>query len=185
MTPIFNFDASILLWLQNNVRHPILDPIMIFITHLGDKGLFWIVLTLLMLCFRKTRATGVMLLAALTLSFLIGHFAIKPLVARPRPFLVNTNVNLFLNAPADHSFPSGHSATSAACATVLLLREKKLGFIALAVALLIMFSRLYNYVHYPSDVLCGAILGVLCALLTVFVFKKTKLDAKLSARIKE
>ena len=184
MELIYSIDFAILDAIQQ-IRCAFLDYFFAFFSYLGNAGFIWIAAGLALLCFRKTRATGAMLLAALVLTFAIGHFAIKPLVARPRPFLVNTNVNLFLNAPSDHSFPSGHSSTAAACATVLLLRERKLGFIALAVAVLIMFSRLYNYVHYPSDVLCGAILGVLCALLTVFVFKKTKLDAKLSPKMKE
>lgn len=181
MELLYSIDFAILEAIQQ-IRCAFLDYFFAFFSYLGNAGFIWIATGLALLFFRKTRATGAILLAALTITFLIGHFGIKPLVARPRPFLVNTSVNLFIGAPSDHSFPSGHSSTAAACATVLLIREKKLGFIALAVAVLIMFSRLYNYVHYPSDVLCGAVLGILCALLTIFVFKKTKLDAKLSPK---
>lgn len=179
MEMITSIDFAILDAIQQ-IRCAFLDYVMAFFTYLGEAGVIWIVTGVVLLFFKKTRATGAMLLAALALSFVVGNFVIKPIVARPRPFLINTNVNLFLSAPSGYSFPSGHATTAAAPAMVLLLKQRKLGLIALPVALLIMFSRLYNYVHYPSDILCGIVLGVLSALLVVFIFRKTGLERKLS-----
>ena len=127
------------------------------------------------------------MLAAMALGYLIGDIGIKHLVARPRPFLVNTDVDLYINAPTSHSFPSGHSTASFAAVTSLfgMLKEKRwIAYSALGLAILIVFSRLYNYVHYPSDVLCGMILGIICGTIMILIFKKTKLDKRLSGELK-
>ena len=134
MTPIFNFDASILLWLQNNVRHPILDPVMIFITHLGDKGLFWIALTLLMLCFRKTRRAGVTSAISMTIGLIVVNVILKNWVARIRPYELIEELELIIERQHDFSFPSGHATNALACAWVMFrLLDKKAGIPALEI----------------------------------------------------
>lgn len=97
-----------------------------------------------------------------------------------RPSELNPDFGLNIAIPSGSSFPSGHSCSSLAAATVMLIKDKRFGIPALVLALLIVFSRLYNYVHYPSDVLCGMLLGVICAVVVVLVFKKTGLDNRLS-----
>lgn len=157
---------------------------MLVLSYSGEAGAVWIAVGIALLFFRKTRAAGVMLLISLLMGLLIGELGLKNIVCRPRPFLVNTAVKLNIHAPSGYSFPSGHSAAAFASATVLVLRGKRwMGISAVVLAVLISFSRLYNYVHYPSDVLCGALLGVSCALLVVFVFKKTRLDQRLSGNL--
>ena len=81
--------------------------------------------------------------------------------------------------PNSYSFPSGHSSSSFAAATALFIMNKKTGVCAYVLAFLIAFSRLYNYVHFPSDVICGIILGILSALLIYFIFKKLGLKDKI------
>ncbi len=174
---IVSIDFAILDALQQ-LRCAFLDWFFAFFSYIGEVGIIWIAAGVALLFFRKTRAAGVMVLTALALGFLIGDIGIKHLIQRPRPFLVNTDVNLFISAPSGFSFPSGHSTAAMAATTVLLCTHKKLGFIALPVAVLIMLSRLYNYVHYPTDVLCGAVLGIFSALVVVFVFRKTGLEKK-------
>lgn len=95
----------------------------------------------------------------------------KPFVARVRPCDVNTAVQLLVPRPDDFSFPSGHTGASFEGAAVLFLHKSKLRIPALIIAVLIGFSQLYLYVHYPSDALAGAVLGVLlgwvsCALIS-------------------
>ncbi len=123
------------------------------------------------------------MLVAMAIGFLVGEIGIKNLINRPRPFMVNidysarpselnSDFGLNIAIPSGSSFPSGHSCSSLAAATVMLIKDKRFGIPALVLALLIVFSRLYNYVHYPSDVLCGMLLGVICAVVVVLVFKK-------------
>ena len=184
---ITNIDFSILDFIQENIRNAFLDPVMAVLGYLGEAGAVWIILAIVLLFFRKTRPAGVCMLAAMALGYLIGDIGIKHLVARPRPFLVNTDVDLYINAPTSHSFPSGHSTASFAAVTSLfgMLKEKRwIAYSALGLAILIVFSRLYNYVHYPSDVLCGILLGVICGLVMALIFKKTKLDKRLSGDLK-
>ena len=121
------------------MRCAFLDAVMPFISKLGDGGAIWIALTLVLMLFRKTRRTGYMLALSLVLGLLIGNLTLKPLIARVRPYDANPDFVLLIDRLSDYSFPSGH---------------------ALVLALLIAFSRLYLYVHYPSDVLAGALLGV-------------------------
>ena len=145
-----------------NLRTPIGDVVVPLITRLGDAGIIWIILTVLLLIIPKTRKTGVIMLAALLVDVLLCNVFIKNLVARTRPFDVNTAVQLLVAKPRDYSFPSGHTAASFASVTALYLAgEKKLWKIALVLAVLIAFSRLYLYVHYPTDVLGGIITGAI------------------------
>lgn len=165
-------DYAILDFIQNNLKSAFLDPVMVFISSLGNYGILWIVLTLLLLCFRKTRHTGVLMAISLAITFVAGEVLIKNVVDRLRPFIENPEVALLIPEPASFSFPSGHTASSFAAAWILFLRSKKMGVPALILALLIAFSRLYLYVHYPSDVLAGLILGILVAQIVWVVYKR-------------
>ena len=145
-----------------NLRTPIGDVVVPLITRLGDAGIIWIILTVLLLIIPKTRKTGVIMMAALLADVLLCNVVIKNLVARTRPFDVNTAVQLLVAKPRDYSFPSGHTAASFASVTALYLAgEKKMWRAALVLAVLIALSRLYLYVHYPTDVLGGVLAGAI------------------------
>ena len=133
------------------------------ISSLADKGIIWIAAGVVMLFFKKTKSTGICVLVALLLDFLIVNICIKPLVARMRPFDINQSVKLILDAPKDFSFPSGHSAASFAGAMSIYFSDKRWGRACLVLAFLIAFSRLYLYVHFPTDVIFGIMFGVFCA----------------------
>lgn len=184
---ILKMDFTVLNFIQENIKNAVLDPAMLILSYIGEAGAVWIFAGVILLLFRKTRAAGVMVLAALAIYGLAGELGIKHLVARPRPFLVNTDAAVNGFAPSSYSFPSGHTGTSFAAAYVLYSRFGKRWYgavIPYALALIIAFSRLYNYVHYPSDVLAGMVLGTVVAVIVVFVFKKTKLDKKLSGNLR-
>lgn len=156
-----------------NLRTPIGDVVVPLITRLGDAGIIWIILTVLLLIIPKTRKTGVIMMAALLVDVLLCNVFIKNLVARTRPFDVNTAVQLLVAKPRDYSFPSGHTAASFASVTALyLVGEKKMWKAALVLAVLIALSRLYLYVHYPTDVLGGALTGIMSGYLG-YGFMKT------------
>ena len=161
---IQNLDVNILYFIQDNLRTPFLNEFMTHFTSLGNGGLIWITLTLLMLIYPKTRKAGACSAISIILCFLTVNLGIKNIVARTRPYDTYELVRCIIKPAVDYSFPSGHSAI--AFATVLPIYfqlGKKWGIPFMLAALLMAASRLYVCVHYPSDVLCGMIFGVVCA----------------------
>lgn len=154
-------EIKILDWIQT-LHTPVGDTVMCLITKLGDAGIFWILLTLVLLILPKTRRWGVILAAGLVVDLVLCNVILKPLVERIRPFDVNTAVQVLISKPKDYSFPSGHTAASfTVVAGLYLAGAGKLWKPALVLAVLIAFSRLYLYVHYPTDVLGGIIVGLM------------------------
>lgn len=154
-------ELAILDFIQSNLRCGIMDSVMTFITGLGDSGKIWIACTILLLLIPKTRKAGLAMGIALALEIVCCNVILKPFVARIRPCDVNTAVQLLIERPLDYSFPSGHTASSFAAASALYFGRKKLWIPAAVLAGLIAFSRLYLYVHYPTDVLAGALIGIM------------------------
>lgn len=152
-------DLAILDWMQLHVRCEFLDRVMPVLTALGNAGIFWILLTVVLLCTKRYRRLGILCACSLVLDLLVCNLTIKPLVDRVRPFAVNTAVELLTAPPLDASFPSGHTAASFAAVFALKASGSRLWKPALVLAAAIAFSRLYLYVHWPSDVLFGAVLG--------------------------
>ena len=154
-----------------------------YITMLGDKGLIWLILGAIMLCFKKTRVSGLVMLIALGLGIVLNDFIIKNIFERSRPFIESGELYSWLSStgyefPTGYSFPSGHSMAGFACAVVLIFFYKKRALPALSAAILIALSRAYMCVHYISDVACGALLGVLVGLLIVAYYKMLLPDAE-------
>lgn len=173
MDAVFQFDSSILLWIQDNIRNGFLTPILTTITHLGDKGIFWIALTLALLCVRKTRRIGVFCAVSMLIGLIVTNLIIKNWVARIRPYELIQGLECIVAKEKDFSFPSGHTTNSLACAWVLFkLSPKKVGVPALVLAILIALSRLYVGVHYPTDVLGGAVIGIGSACLALWLVPK-------------
>ena len=173
MDYILTLDGEILLWIQMYLRNEVLTPVLTFITHLGDKGLFWIVLSLLLLIKKSTRKTGFLSLLSLLITFLIVNVCMKNGFARIRPYETLTDLLFLIEKQSDFSFPSGHSASSFASAVVLFKRlPKRYGIPILILAVLIAFSRIYMGVHYPTDILAGILIGSIVALLIVYVNKR-------------
>lgn len=179
---VTQWDFSILEAIQN-IKSDSLDILMMIFSYMGEAGAIWIFVAIILLCFNKTRPTGAMVICAMLAGFLLGELALKNIVCRPRPFITFPDLPQNINPPDGYSFPSGHSCSSFAAATVLLLRDKRMGLPAIFLAALVAFSRLYNCVHYPTDVLAGILLGISLAVITVIMFKKTKLDNKLTQPI--
>jgi undecaprenyl-diphosphatase len=153
------FEFAFLDWLQQ-FHNPVLDALAVFLNYAGEHGEIWIAFTLLLLLFRRTRKAGCAMATALVLYLLAGDCILKPLFARPRPCDLNTSITMLVARPHGHSFPSGHTASGVAAAYALWLQNRKLGAPALVLAAFIAFTRLYLYVHFPTDVLGGAVLGI-------------------------
>ncbi|MBD8917908.1 MAG: phosphatase PAP2 family protein [Clostridium sp.] len=155
------------------IHTPLLDKILAFITSLGNAGIIWIVLAVVLLILPKTRKTGIIVAAALLMDLILCNLILKNLVARVRPYDVNTAIAILIKKPLDFSFPSGHTAASFAAMTALFLAKMKKAWIAaLVLAVLIAFSRLYFYVHYPTDVLGGAVVGILSGIIGYAIVEK-------------
>ncbi len=151
-----------------------LDVIMLFFTYIGEVGAIWIVCAILLLCFKKTRKSGIYLAVALILDALLVNLIIKNVVKRPRPFEYSAQLKNYISClkyklPTDYSFPSGHSAVSFCAVAVLTYFYKKKAISAIAVSVIIAFSRLYIGVHYPSDVLIGAVIGAFIGIISIIL----------------
>lgn len=185
METLFQMEANVLLWIQEALRNDFLDPIVKFITHLGDHGYLWIGLLLILLCIPKTRKTALLGAATLLLTFIITNLCLKPLVARARPYEMIGGLTRIIEKQSDRSFPSGHTANSMAVGMILWmisqnfekLGDKRLyfpkaaGWFFLILSVLIGLSRLYVGVHYPTDVLGGAIIAIVDAMIVFRLYK--------------
>lgn len=161
-----SFDLPILDWIQAHLQSPVMDVTMPFITKFGDGGIFWIAVAVLMLCFPKTRKYGWSMGVALILGVLVCNVTLKPLIARIRPYdlhaqLYGDVITLLVKTPHDWSFPSGHTIACFEACTALMIRDKRFGVPATILAFLVAFSRLYLYVHYPTDVIFSFFAGIL------------------------
>ena len=172
-----SFDLPILDWIAANLWCPALDFAMPLITLLGDAGIFWIAVAVLFMITKKHRKTGIGMMLALMMGLLICNIWMKPTVARMRPYdfqmeYFMKEIPLLAGTMHDFSFPSGHTIASFEAAVVIALNDKKLGIPALILAVLIAFSRLYLYVHYPTDVIFSVFLGTAFAFLGNFLAGK-------------
>ena len=172
-----HFDLPILEWIAENLHCAFLDTVMPLITLLGDAGIFWIACAVVLLLIPKYRKVGLSMGAALLLGVVLCNMTLKPLVGRIRPYDYQLEhfgkvIQLLVATPHDFSFPSGHTIASFEAATVLLIHNRKLGIPAMVLAVLIAFSRLYLYVHYPTDVLASVVLGICMAFLGNYLVKK-------------
>ena len=160
------------------LRTPLLDYVMAFFSMLGYKGLCSIALGLILLIVVKTRKTGMEVLLSIAIAFILANLIIKPIVMRPRPCDVYPFLEAVLPQPHDSSFPSGHTVNAFAAATAVFLNHKKIGVLALIIAALVAFSRMYAAMHFPTDVLAGIIIGVGTAVLVHYVISPALLKKR-------
>lgn len=186
MDALNHFEAQILLFIRENLTSPFLDFIMPKITFLADHGWFWIALAAALLVFRKTRKTGCVMAMALIMGLITANITLKPLVGRIRPYDLLEGIELLVERLHDFSFPSGHTIASFEGATAIALTcKKRYGIPALVLASLIAISRLYLFVHYPTDVIVGCLLGIAFAFLSRFIYKKIETKVKENKALKE
>lgn len=168
---LINFEGSILLFLQNYVRNPVLNALLIPFTLSNNAGISCILIVAVFIYFKSLRKAGILMGISLLLEFLLNNLIIKNLFARIRPYEVIDGLILLVGKAPDYSFPSGHTGSAFALAVVIfMVMDRKYGIIALVLASLMGFSRLYVGIHYPSDVLGGVILGVVTSVIAVKCF---------------
>lgn len=185
MQMLCQIEANILLWIQEHLRNEVTDPIVKWITHLGDHGILWIALLLILLCISKTRKAAILGASSLVLTFVVTNLCLKPFVARVRPYEAIDGLVRIIEAQSDKSFPSGHTANSMAVGVILWkisqscekLGNKKIyfpkfaGWFVLILSILIGLSRLYVGVHYPTDILGGAVIAMVVSVIVFKIYK--------------
>ena len=169
---LWKFDFEILFFIKDHVRNSFLDVIVPFYTNLGDDGIIWIAVGLIMLIPKKTRKCGIMVLAALLVMLVVNNIILKNLIARPRPCATYPELVELVHIPTSYSFPSGHTVSATAVAFTILTQHKKLGIVAVIMAFLMGLSRLYVGVHFPTDVYGGIIVGAAIAFAVYYAEKK-------------
>ena len=175
MERLLEMDGQLLLWIRETFGNPVLDHIMIFISSLANKGMLWIgigvVLLLLGVNGRKWSERGLLVLLSLAFNAVVCNLWLKPMVARTRPYDL-LGYEILVRRLGDYSFPSGHTSASFAAATALYAIDRRWGTAAYILAVLIGFSRLYLGVHFPTDVLAGAVIGILAAKAAQWILEK-------------
>lgn len=169
-----SIDWSILHWIRDVLTCSFLDFLMPKLTLLSNGGAVWLLATGGLLRTKKYRRQGLLLLGGLAVGVLVGNVCLKNLIARPRPCWLDSSVRLLIADPTDYSFPSGHTLSSVIGATILTKTDRRFGYAAIPLAALIAFSRLYLYVHFPSDVLAAAVLGVMIGELVFYADRRWK-----------
>lgn len=164
-------DEKILNIINSHCRSCFLDKTMPIVTYLGNLGMVWVFVSILLLNSKLYKKEGIMVLFALGLSTLLSEGIIKHFVyQRPRPCAEISQNDLLIRKPFSNSFPSGHTASSFAVAGIFEIMIRQYGIYVIIVALLIAFSRLYLYMHYPSDIFAGILLGLLCSILIIGIY---------------
>ena len=162
---VTTWDASVITAIYENVHSAFLTMFFRIVTLLGEGGIFWIAVAVILLFFKKTRRSGICIGASLLIGVIVGNGIIKNVVARPRPYDAIAGIESVVSHLSDYSFPSGHSLCCFEAATALAMNRTKWAIPAYIGAVLVAVSRLFLFVHYPTDVICGALLGVLFGVL--------------------
>lgn len=162
---VTTWDASVITAIYENVHSAFLTMFFRIVTLLGEGGIFWIAVAVILLFFKKTRRSGICIGASLLIGVIVGNGIIKNVIARPRPYDAIAGIESVVSHLSDYSFPSGHSLCCFEAATALAMNRTKWAIPAYVGAVLVAVSRLFLFVHYPTDVICGALLGVLFGVL--------------------
>lgn len=159
--------------LIQKIRTPFGDKLMCAVTWLGNAGAVWIFLAIMLVILPKKRRSGIILITALVIDVILCNGILKNVFQRIRPCEINPDIQLLVTRPTDFSFPSGHTAASfAAVMSLYLAGEKKMWRPALALAILIAFSRMYLYVHYLTDIIGGILTGIFAGYVGYWIYKQ-------------
>lgn len=155
-----DWDAGVLMWIRDNLSCGFLDAVMPVISRICTADIIWFIAVLLMIRDRRTRKAGTVLLLALVISILIVNIILKPAVGRIRPYDA-LDVPIIVSPSSEYSFPSGHTTGVTVMASVLLLSGyRKAGYGMSVFVVMVMFSRMYLFMHYPTDIMGGILAGI-------------------------
>ncbi|SMC21859.1 undecaprenyl-diphosphatase [Clostridium acidisoli DSM 12555] len=166
------FDNYVLFIINRKMKNKYLDKVMPVITSLGNLGVVWLAIAVILLFVEKNKSIGEVVILTMIFSTIVGEGIIKHLVKRVRPCNQKNNSTLLIVKPISYSFPSGHTLSSFAAAEVLSIYFINYKIIFITIALLIALSRIYLYVHYPTDVIAGMLIGILCSKLIFIILQE-------------
>ena len=166
-----NWELSCLNALQN-FSNPVIDKLMIILSTLGNAGVIWILFAILLLITKRHRKLGIQVIIAMMITFIIGNLILKNVIHRPRPYVVDPMLIPRVVKPLEYSFPSGHTMNGVTAALTMYFGEKRIGIPALILAVLIAFSRIYNLVHFPTDIIGGIVIGACSAIFVQWLMNR-------------
>lgn len=166
------FDNYVLFTIRKYMQNKYLDRLMPIVTGMGNLGIIWIMMAVVLILDKPYRLIGNIVILTLIISTIIGEGIVKHVVRRVRPCNYKNNLSLLIEKPISYSFPSGHTLSSFAVAEVLSMYFSQYKLILMGIAFLIALSRLYLYVHYPTDVIAGIIIGILCSKLIFIILQE-------------
>lgn len=170
------FDNYVLFIINKKMKNKYLDKIMPVITSLGNLGVVWLAIAVILLFAEENKSIGEVVILTMMFSTIVGEGIIKHLVRRVRPCNQKNNSTLLIVKPISYSFPSGHTLSSFAAAEVLSIYFINYKIIFITIALLIALSRMYLYVHYPTDVIAGMLIGILCSKLIFIILQEIDIN---------
>ncbi|MBS4461775.1 phosphatase PAP2 family protein [Aerococcaceae bacterium zg-B36] len=173
-----NYELLLMDWIRQHLQSEFVQTVLVFFTRIGDFGIVWIALTVLLILFQRTRRLGVTLCITLALMLIINNGLLKNMIERARPCQIQEQVKLLIECPKSFSFPSGHASSSFAVFGVFLFTPNIKSYwkwLVFILASVIAFSRIYLFVHFPSDILVGSMVGMLLAWITIhWIMPKVK-----------
>lgn len=170
---ITEIDFAILDFIHIHYNCDFLDFLMPLVSFLGNGGFIWILMAVIFILRKNNRKLGKVLLVGLAVGFVVGNLILKPWIARPRPNWLNEKIILLIDNPLDFSFPSGHTLSSFVSAILISMNNKKAAYVVIPFACIMAFSRLYLYVHYPSDVFASVALSFVISFVVHKAFYRT------------
>lgn len=170
------FDNYILYVIKKYLRNKYLDRLMPIVTAMGNLGIIWIFIAAILILDKPYKTIGGIVILTLIVSTVIGEGIVKHTVRRVRPCNYKNNTDLLISKPITYSFPSGHTSSSFAVAWILSMYFSEYKIVFMAIAFLIALSRLYLYVHYPTDVIGGIIIGILCSKLVFVILNEVSIQ---------
>jgi len=176
---IDNFDNYILFIIKKYVHNRYLDIIMPVVTFTGNLGIVWFIIAIALVVDKPYRVIGNSIILTLIIGTIVGEGIVKHIVRRVRPCNKQDNISFLSLKPISYSFPSGHTLSSFAAAEMLSMYFTQYRLLFMSMAFLIALSRLYLYVHYPTDVIAGFIIGVLCSKIIFIMLQEGHIQTQL------
>ncbi|MBP7901986.1 MAG: phosphatase PAP2 family protein [Spirochaetes bacterium] len=164
-------DYAVLMLIRDNLQSAIGGRFFVCVSQAGNSAMIWMISAFIFLFFKKTRPAALMVAVVYIFELIIVEVILKDIVERPRPFAAY-GFDLLIQPPPSFSFPSGHAASSFSSAVIFYHFIGRKAYPFIAAAFLISFSRIYLMVHYPSDVIAGALLGILTAFCAVRIYER-------------